>query len=174
MNDHAKTSAELIEEISSLKQKIQALEQSESKHKRAEEALRKSEEKYRSLFNQSTEGIYLHDLEGRILDVNERACAQSGYSREEWLGLTVLDGHPCKSTTNQPKTEIFQAWSQWAPGQRFVVEGEHQRKIPFLSSGDWLKVRIILFTGFQDSKDNVNQCPHNRADNHFPVLAFIF
>jgi hypothetical protein len=31
-----------------------------------------------------------------------------------------------------------------------------------------------IFPGFQDSKDNVNQFPHNLTDNHFPVFAFIF
>ena len=99
-----------------------------TERKRAEEKLRESEEKYRSLFDQSKEGIYLHDLEGRVLDVNEMACEQSGYSREEWLGLTVFDSHPSKSTINPPKDEILRIWSQWAPGQRSTVEAEHQRK----------------------------------------------
>jgi len=94
----------------------------------AEAQLRESEEKYRSLFNQSTEGIYLHDLEGRILDVNEMACAQSGYSREEWLRRTVFDGHPSKSTTNLPRDEILRMWQEWAPGQQYTMEAEHQHK----------------------------------------------
>jgi PAS domain S-box-containing protein len=96
--------------------------------KMAEEALRGSEEKYRSLFDQSTEGIHLHDLEGRILDVNEVACVQSGYSREELLGRSIFDAHPGKGITNWPKEKILQAWKEWAPGQRFTIEGEHQRK----------------------------------------------
>ena len=45
---------------------------------RTKKALEESEEKYRNLFNQSVEGIYLHDFEGRIIDVNEMACEQSG------------------------------------------------------------------------------------------------
>ncbi len=96
--------------------------------KEAEVALRESEEKYRSLFSQSTEGIYLHDFEGRILDVNQMACTQSGYSREELLGLTVFDFHPSKNTTNLLKDEILLAWRQLTPDQRVVVNIEHQRK----------------------------------------------
>ena len=96
--------------------------------KEAEERLRKSEEKYYSLFNQSTEGIYLHDLDGRILDVNQTACEQSGYSREEYLNRTVFDLHPGNRKTNLSKAEILQAWSRWKPGQQFIFEAEHQRK----------------------------------------------
>jgi PAS domain-containing protein len=78
----------------------------------AEEKLRTSEEKYYSLFNQSMEGIYLHDLDGRILDVNQTACEQSGYSREECLSRTIFDLHRGNSETNLSKAEILQAWSR--------------------------------------------------------------
>ncbi len=47
MNDQARTNAELIEEISILKQRIQELEQSESERKRVEEARLKSLEQLR-------------------------------------------------------------------------------------------------------------------------------
>jgi len=97
--------------------------------KQVEGALRASEDKFRSLFNQSMEGIYLHDFEGCILDVNQVACSQSGYSREELLQRSVFDCHPDKpNTTNLPKSEILRQWSQWRPGQRMTLEAEHQRK----------------------------------------------
>lgn len=99
-----------------------------NEREKVEEKLRESEEKYHSLFEQSTEGIYLHDLEGRILDANLIACTQSGYSREELLGITVFDCFPPESTTNLPRAEILKTWRQWKPGQKTVLEAEHKRK----------------------------------------------
>jgi PAS domain S-box-containing protein/putative nucleotidyltransferase with HDIG domain len=66
-----------------------------STRRRAEEALRESEERYRALFERSLDCVYLHDFEGRFLDANEAALALLGYSREEINSLTfasLLDG----------------------------------------------------------------------------------
>jgi len=57
--------------------------------RKVEEALRESEAKYRTLFEASTDAIFLEDLEGRILDCNTAACEMSGYTRDELIGLTV-------------------------------------------------------------------------------------
>ena len=54
--------------------------------KRAEAALRESEESYRGLFNSIRQGIFIHDGDARIIDVNDGAIAMFGYSREEFLG----------------------------------------------------------------------------------------
>ena len=92
--------------------------------KRAEEAMQESEEKYRTLFNQSVDAIYLHDAEGNILDVNRVAILYSGYSKEELLSLTVFDLHPDKTRMD----EILRKWGQWPLGQIFTIEAIHRRK----------------------------------------------
>ncbi|MCK4821022.1 PAS domain S-box protein, partial [bacterium] len=58
---------------------------------RAEEALRESEERYRNLFNNISDFIYTHDLEGRFLTVNRAASQTLGYKREELLGRPISD-----------------------------------------------------------------------------------
>ena len=97
--------------------------------KDAEAAMRQSEEKYRTLFEQSSQGIYLHDFDGRILDVNEMACRQSGYTRDELLQMSVFDLHPTwADAVFMPREEILRAWSEWPPDHRMIHDAAHRRK----------------------------------------------
>jgi len=56
-----------------------------------EEKLRRSEKRFRDIFNNSADSIFIHDLKGNILEVNDVACERLGYCREEMLKLSVLD-----------------------------------------------------------------------------------
>ena len=58
---------------------------------RMENELRLSEERFRMLFECAPDAYFLHDLQGRILDVNRRAEQLIGYTREEQIGHTVID-----------------------------------------------------------------------------------
>lgn len=46
-------------------------------------------EKYYSLFNNTSDGVCIHDLEGNILEVNDAYCRMSGYTREELIGMHI-------------------------------------------------------------------------------------
>jgi PAS domain S-box-containing protein len=56
--------------------------------RRADTALRESEDRFRAAFEQSAVGIVLGDLDGRIQRVNDAFCQIVGRSRDELLGLT--------------------------------------------------------------------------------------
>src|SRR5437867_2055898 len=59
-----------------------------------EDALRRSEETYRVLFQKNPNPVWVCDAETlRILAVNEGAMRVYGYAREEFLGLTLADLH---------------------------------------------------------------------------------
>jgi PAS domain S-box-containing protein len=63
--------------------------------KRAEQALRLSEERYHYLFESNPHPVWVYDLESlAVLDVNEAAIRSYGYSREEFLALTIKDIRP--------------------------------------------------------------------------------
>ena len=59
--------------------------------KRAEEARRKSEERFRQLFDGAADALYVHDRKGRVVDVNRVGCDRLGYTREELLRMSVSD-----------------------------------------------------------------------------------
>jgi len=59
--------------------------------RRAEEKLRKSEEKFRRIVETAGEGFALMDDHLRIVEVNDSYCRMLGYRREDILGKTTLD-----------------------------------------------------------------------------------
>ncbi len=59
----------------------------ESRRRAAEEALRESEEKYRSVLENMEEGYYEVDLQGNLTFFNEAGCRILGYPRHELMGM---------------------------------------------------------------------------------------
>ncbi|MHB0914971.1 MAG: PAS domain-containing hybrid sensor histidine kinase/response regulator [Thermoleophilia bacterium] len=71
--------------------------------KRAEMILRESEEKFRTLFDNSTDGIFILDMQGRFLDVNHTAFERLGYSKEEMLAMSVSELDPPEFAARVPE-----------------------------------------------------------------------
>jgi PAS domain S-box-containing protein len=59
--------------------------------RRVEHSLKESEKKFRTLFNNASDGIIIHDMEVRILEVNDVLCDRIGFSRDELLQMTVME-----------------------------------------------------------------------------------
>lgn len=62
-----------------------------TENRRAEQALRDSEEKFHAVFEQSVDAMFINSLDGSSLDANPAWLDLFGYSREELPGIRVLD-----------------------------------------------------------------------------------
>ena len=74
-----------------LRERTAELQHEITERKQVEEALRGSEERYRTLFEHANDAIFVENEDDEILDVNPRACELLGYSREELLTMKVTD-----------------------------------------------------------------------------------
>lgn len=62
-----------------------------SDRKKAEDALRESEQKYRSIIETANEGIWISDTNARITFLNQKMADMLGYSPEEIIGRSAFD-----------------------------------------------------------------------------------
>jgi PAS domain S-box-containing protein len=59
------------------------------KERETAEQLRESEESYRGLFENATEAIFVHDLDGKIIAANSACERLTGYTRAEMTGMDI-------------------------------------------------------------------------------------
>ncbi len=79
---------------------------------------------FRALADHVVDGFEVVDADtGRFLDVNERACRDHGYTRDEYLSLTVSDVEP--TIANQPWDRVVKLVRLQGS---MKLESEHRRK----------------------------------------------
>ena len=88
--------------------------------KQAETVLRASEEQFRAIFAQAAVGITRVDLNGVLVEVNQKFCDMLGYAKEELLGRTVRDiTHPDDyGQGSQYRAELTQGVARSASGEK--------------------------------------------------------
>ena len=70
--------------------------------KNIREQLLNSEEKYRSLIEQASDAIFINDVSGGLLEVNESACLLLGYSKEELCTKNLTDLYTIDELKSRP------------------------------------------------------------------------
>lgn len=92
--------------------------------KDSERALVESEDRYLAIFNQTTVGVVQVDPDGRMVLVNKRWCAMTGYSEAELLRMTIAD-----VTDPEDVAATMEAVRRLADGgPDFEIEKRYRRK----------------------------------------------
>ena len=96
--------SELQPEVAKLRERLAEMQSEVARSKQAEQDLRSSEKRLRTIFEHSNDSIFLVDVEHEaIIDVNRKACRMLGYSREELLSIPMSAVHPHE----MPKVRAF-------------------------------------------------------------------
>jgi PAS domain S-box-containing protein len=108
-----------------------------SNRKQAEEELRSSEARYRLLFESNPNPMWVFDLETlAFLAVNQAAIDHYGYSKSEFLSMTIADIRPHKDIAS-----LHQVISNLTPEQNYLGVWKHLKK-----DGSVIDVEILAHT----------------------------
>ena len=103
----------------------------------AELRAQESEERFRAVFNSVNEAIFIHDWPGgAFVDVNERAVSMFGYTRDELLGMSLVD--LCEDRT-YCTTEILSFLDHGLAGRRGFTKWRVRSKC-----GEIFRVEVTL------------------------------
>jgi PAS domain S-box-containing protein len=107
MEDGNKSKKELVRELAELRRRVAELERLNRGRVLTEQALKESEEKYRSIIDNIEEGYYEVDLGGSFTFFNDRVCRILGYDRSELLGMNFR-----KFQSKEAAQRSFQAFNK--------------------------------------------------------------
>ncbi|MFQ5444547.1 MAG: PAS domain-containing protein, partial [Nitrospinales bacterium] len=91
--------------------------------KENEIALVESERRFRSLVEQAADAIFVHNLEGKLVDVNQHACESLGYTRDE-----MLSSHVPYFEMRFDLKKLMELWEDVIANGPITAEGIHRRK----------------------------------------------
>ncbi len=111
-----------------LEAKVRELEQVIDEHNRVKSVLQDSEERYRSLFESNPHPMWVYDIESlSFLAVNDAAIQNYGYSRDEFLSMTIKEIRPPEDIPALQKTldNVGQGYSQFGSWRHRKKDGTH-------------------------------------------------
>lgn len=85
---------------------------------------RESDGRIRAVVDQAADALFILDYQGRIIDVNRKACESLGYVRDELLAMNIADiDHDAGRPLHRQKY-----WESLRPGMIAIFESLHRRK----------------------------------------------
>ena len=95
-----------------------------TERKRAEEALRESESRYSTIFNTVHDALFIHDLEGQVLDVNQTMLDLYGVTRVEARQMNIVQD---LSDPSNPIDQLLSLWKRVLEGELVAFEWSARR-----------------------------------------------
>ena len=126
------------------KQRTVGIAEEITERKNIELSLRESEQKFRSLVEQAAEMLFLHDTEGKIIDVNRASVENTGFKREELLSMSVFDVDPDAKNRNDMQHH-WKALTPEDPPATFEVR--HKRKDGSIYPAEVTISKVVLSDG---------------------------
>ncbi|MGA2104577.1 MAG: PAS domain S-box protein [Methanoregula sp.] len=128
ITERKKAETELLDSFERITASEEELRHQFDELKKSEKELQEREAKFRILFNNSTDAIYIHEvlpdnLPGKFLEVNDTLCSRLGYPREELLTMTVSDIVSEAHRQRMPEISEF-----LAKKRLYSFYGEHKRR----------------------------------------------
>jgi diguanylate cyclase (GGDEF)-like protein/PAS domain S-box-containing protein len=136
-----------------------------------EHQLRHSEERARAIFENAPDAGYILTLDGRLIDVNDEACRELGYTREELLATQVDDVDPGLGMREAKRSLLTR---RAPPGGPLCLETVHRRK-----DGSEFPVELHLRAAQLSDQPGVIAFGHNvterlEAENRHRLAAKVF
>ena len=126
------------------KQRTVGIAEEITERKNIELSLRESEQKFRSLVEQAAEMLFLHDTEGKIIDVNRASVENTGFKREELLSMSVFDVDPDAKDRN----DMQHHWKTLTPEDPpATFEVRHKRKDGSIYPAEVTISKVVLSDG---------------------------
>ena len=144
MNDQEKTREQLLQDVEAMRQRISALEASETEREQAEEALRASETQLRQIIDLVPHMIFAKDREGRFLLVNRVVAEAYQMTVEQLTGSKHAGVHPNEEEVRQmledDRAVMESGRPVTIPQESFTDAGDNVRllqaiKIPYTVPG---------------------------------------
>ncbi|NJL20241.1 MAG: PAS domain S-box protein [Leptolyngbyaceae cyanobacterium SM1_3_5] len=126
-----------------------------TQRKRAEAALRESEQNLRTIFNNVHNGFFIHDLDGTILDVNQKVLEMHGVTYEQALKMSIADYGSTDNSLEQLSGVLRKAVA--GEVQQIEWKGKRQNGTLFDAEVTVQKLtlgnRPVILTSLQDVSD---------------------
>ena len=122
MNYENMTKEELINELANLKQCVVEFEKSEAELKEVETVLRQTEEKYRNIFENATEGIFQTSPEGCFISANPSLAHIHGYDSPQDLINSITDMANQLYVNPENRLELAGLLNKYGAVQNFDVQ----------------------------------------------------